>query len=117
VPALGIVAYAAGLLGAPVGLWLIAGRGDWRLGTGPLLMATWALLGGAVDLVLRIEWREPIRPSVFAPYVFLYFFGQMFLWWPLWDFQRGSWLVFGVLFVANTALNLRGHFGRRRERA
>ena len=35
-----------------------------------------------------------------APYVGLYFLGQMFLWWPLWDLARGAWAAFGVLFVA-----------------
>jgi len=35
----------------------------------------------------------------------------MFLWWPLWNINRAAWTLFLALFVANTALNLRGHFG------
>ena len=35
----------------------------------------------------------------------------MFMWWPLWDVMRVAWVVFLVLFVASTGLNLRGHFG------
>ena len=48
---------------------------------------------------------------MFVPYVGLYFWAQMFLWWPLWDLQRTAWACYLVLFSVNTALNLRGHFG------
>jgi hypothetical protein len=80
---------------------------------GPLLMAAWALFGAVVDLWRPRQWRWPIVWSVFVPYLALYFWAQMFLWWPLWDINRVAWAVFLVLFVANTALNLRGHFGDR----
>jgi len=36
----------------------------------------------------------------------------MFLWWPLWNIWRAGWFVFLALFAVNTALNLKGHFGR-----
>jgi hypothetical protein len=104
------MAYAFAGLGLPLGAWLILGGQSWRLYAGPLLLALWAALGAAVDLWRRIEWRTPIRWSVFVPYVALYFWAQMFLWWPLWDLSRAAWACFLVLFVANTALNIRGHF-------
>jgi hypothetical protein len=44
-----------------------------------------------------------------VPYVGLYFWAQMFLWWPLWDLWRLGWAVYAVLFATNTALNLQGH--------
>jgi hypothetical protein len=75
------------------------------------LLAAWAMLGAFVDLGRRIEWRSPIKWTVFIPYVALYFWAQMFLWWPLWDIARAAWLVFLVLFAISTALNLQGHFG------
>jgi hypothetical protein len=108
----GWLAYAFAGLGLPLGVWLAAGGQSWRLWTGPVLLAAWAALGAIVDLWRRVEWRDPVRWSVFVPYVALYFFAQMFLWWPLWNLQRAAWAVFLVLFVANTALNLRGHFGQ-----
>jgi hypothetical protein len=107
----GWLAYAFAGLGLPVGVWLLVGGESWRLWAGPVLLAAWAALGSAVDLWLRVEWRDPILPSVFAPYVTFYFFAQMFLWWPLWNIDRVAWGCFLVLFVASTALNLRGHFG------
>jgi hypothetical protein len=108
----GWIAYAFAGLGLPVGMWLIFTEQSWRLYVGPILLALWAALGAAADLWRRIEWRAPIRWGIFVPYVALYFWAQMFLWWPLWDLWRAAWLVFLVLFVANTALNIRGHFGQ-----
>ena len=107
----GWIAYAFALLGLPLGGWLLVGEGSQTLGIGPILLGLWAALGVVVDLWLQVEWRVPIRLSVFIPYVALYFFGQMFLWWPLWDLSRVAWACFLVLFVVNTLLNLRGHFG------
>ena len=48
-----------------------------------------------------------------SPTCALYFWAQMFLWWPLWDLWRAGWVCFLFLFVANTALNIQGHFGQR----
>jgi len=107
----GWFAYAFAGLGLPVGAWLFLGGQSWRLYVGPLLMAAWALFGAGVDLWRPRQWRWPIVWRVFVPYLALYFWAQMFLWWPLWDINRVAWAVFLVLFVANTALNLRGHFG------
>jgi hypothetical protein len=69
-------------------------------------------LGAAVDVWRPRRWREPpVDWGVAVPYVALYFFAQMSMWWPLWDVDRSVWTVFLVLFVANTALNMRGHIG------
>jgi hypothetical protein len=110
----GLIAYAFAGLGLPLGVWLLADGQSWRLYVGPILMASWALLGAVVDLWRRLEWRvPPIMWNVLVPYVGLYFLAQMFLWWPLWNAQRTAWVIFLMLFIANTALNLRGHFGER----
>jgi hypothetical protein len=111
---LGQVAYGFALVGLPVGVGLIA-VGSPRLVGGPLLLAAWAAFGIAVDLWRPRPWRGPIIEwRVMAPYVALYFFAQMFLWWPLWDLARPSWLAFGLLFVANTTLNIGGHASANR---
>ena len=108
----GWIAYAFAAFGLPLGVLLIFGGQSWRLYAGPILLALWAALGAVVDLWRRLTWRDPIRWSVFVPYVGLYFWAQMFLWWPLWGLRRAAWLAFLVLFVVNTALNIRGHFGQ-----
>lgn len=107
---LGRCAYGFAALGLPVGLWLALDGQSYRLVAGPLLLAAWAGLGAVVDLWRPRPWRGPrVDWTVMVPFVTLYFFAQMFLWWPLWDLARGAWLAFGILFAANTALNLRGH--------
>lgn len=107
----GWIAYAVAVLGLPLAAWLLLSGSGWRLYMGPLLLGTWAVLGAYVDSLRRVQWRDPIRWSVFVPYVALYFWAQMFMWWPLWDLSRVAWSCFLVLFVISTALNLRGHFG------
>ena len=115
----GWLAYAFGILGLAVGAWLATDGASWRLFLGPLIFAIWAGYGSWVDLFRRIEWRpradsitrRPIQWSVLGPYITLYLTAQMFLWWPLWDYWRPGWAVYLVLFIANTALNMAGHFG------
>lgn len=107
---LGEAAYAFAMLGLPLAILLVLGATSDTLWIGPLLMASWALFGAAVDVWRPRPWRgPPIEWSVLAPYLGLYFFGQMFMWWPLWNFAREIWALFLVLFVVNTALNLQGH--------
>ena len=106
----GWLAYAFAGLGLPVGLWLFAAGAPWQLFTGPILLAVWAAFGAWADRLARVEWRRPVRWSVFAPYVILYLAAQMFLWWPMWDRWLAGWLAYLGLFVINTALNIGGHF-------
>ena len=107
----GPIAYAFGLLGLAVGAWLAISGASWRLFAGPVIFSVWAAYGAWVDLFRRIDWRLRVRWNVLGPYLTLYLAAQMFLWWPLWDYWRVGWTVYLVLFVANTALNLAGHFG------
>jgi len=106
---LGMIAYGFASLGSVLGVTLLLGGQSWRLYTGPLLLAAWAAFGLYLDVWRRVEWRTPVRWSMLVPYVVLYFYAQMFLWWPLWDLARLAWLAFALMFVANTGLNLRGH--------
>ena len=108
----GWVVYAFAGLGLPLGAWLFIDGQSWRLLAGPLLMAAWALVGAVVDVWRPREWRRPpIVWTVLIPYLALYFSAQMFLWWPLWNIQPLAWVVFLLLFVPSTILNIRGHFG------
>jgi hypothetical protein len=107
----GWVVYAFSALGLPLGAWLFLGGQSWRLFVGPLLMALWALFGTIVDLWRPSQWRgKPVVWHVLIPYLVLYFAAQMFMWWPLWSIERVAWVVFLLLFVPSTILNIRGHF-------
>jgi hypothetical protein len=106
----GMAAYGLGLAGLPLGVALAATGAPLTLVGGPVLMAAWASLGVAVDLLRPRPWRgPPVDWKILVPYVALYLLAQMWLWWPLWDIARVAWVVYLVLFVVNTALNLRRH--------
>jgi len=106
----GWLVYAFSAFGLPLGLWLFAQGESWRLFVGPLLTVLWAAYGSLVDLWRPRPWRgPPIMWNVFVPYLVLYFLAQMFMWWPLWDINRVAWGIYLLLFVPNTALNIRGH--------
>lgn len=101
--------YALALPAVIVSLVLmIAGR-PWHFWLAGLLYAAWAALGYTVDIARPVSWRSPIYPPVFVPYVLLYLAGLMFYWWPLGAIQRPLWLVYAVLFVISTVLNISSH--------
>lgn len=108
----GWVAYAFAALGLPLGAWLLVSGQSLVLIVGPLLMATWALLGAVVDLWRPRQWRRPpVAWRVLIPYLAVYFVGQMFMWWPLWHIEQAAWVLFLALFVPSTVLNILGHAG------
>jgi hypothetical protein len=43
------------------------------------------------------------------PYVFLYLATVMFYWWPLGLLSRPLWIIYAVLFVIATILNITSH--------
>jgi hypothetical protein len=108
---IGWTVYALAGLGLPLGLLLLVDRQPWTLVIGPVLMALWALFGSYIDVWRPRPWRRPpIAWHLLIPFVALFFSAQMFLWWPLWNIERVAWVIFLVLFVPNTVLNIRGHF-------
>ncbi|MCZ7546792.1 MAG: hypothetical protein M5R40_26195 [Anaerolineae bacterium] len=71
----------------------------------------WAVFGFAVEYVQGIEWRNPIRWSIFGPYVVLYLATVMLYWWPVGLIRRPLWYVYAGLFVVSTILNAISHKG------
>jgi hypothetical protein len=107
----GWLVYAFSVLGLLLGAWLLTDGQSWRLFVGPLLMGVWALLGLVIDIWRPREWRRPpMAWTVLLPYLALYFAAQMFMWWPLWNIELAAWVLFLLLFVPSTVLNIRGHF-------
>ena len=105
----GWVIYALALPAAIVSRVLFSAGKSWYLWLPGLLYIVWAIFGYIVDVVRRIEWRSPIRPTIFVPYVFLYVATLMFYWFPLATIQRLFWFVYAVLFVISTFLNVTSH--------
>ncbi len=68
----GWIVYALSVPAATVSVLLLLGGKPWSLWLGGFIYLIWATLGYIVEYVKDIQWRSPIRWSIFAPYVFLY---------------------------------------------
>jgi hypothetical protein len=105
----GWIFYALGVPAAVASAFLLFGGKPWTLWAGGVLFLAWAAFGFAVEYVVGVQWRAPIRWSVFIPYVVLYLATTMFYWWPLALVWKPLWYVFAALFLISTALNAISH--------
>lgn len=112
----GPIVYALGLPALLISVAQISAGKPWYLWLAGVLYAVWATYGYYVEYVRHIEWREPIRWSVFGPYLTLYLATVMFYWWPLARLSKPLWFVYGALFVIATVLNVFSHHPAGEER-
>lgn len=105
----GRIVYALSIPAVIVSVILLIGGVSWSFWLGGFLYLIWAIYGYIIDYIREIQWREPIRWSVGAPYVFLYLAMIMFYWWPLGLLGRPLWFAYAILFVISTALNVTSH--------
>jgi len=92
---------------------LLLGGMAWSLWLGGFLYLIWATYGFAVEYVKRIEWRNPIRWSIYGSYVFLYLATILFYWFPLGLISKPLWYAYAVLFIISTILNVTSHKGSK----
>lgn len=107
----GPLIYGLALPAVIVSVVLWAGGKPWYFWLAGFIYAAWAIYGYTIEYVFHINWRSPIRWSVFIPYVALYLASIMFYWWPLATIDRTLWYVYAALFVASTYLNATSHSG------
>jgi hypothetical protein len=107
----GVLVYGLGIPAVLVSIVLWVGGQPWYLWLAGVLYLAWAAFGYAVEYLLHINWRTPIRWPIFIPYVALYLASIMFYWWPLATISRPLWFVYAALFVASTILNVLSHGG------
>ena len=105
----GWIVYALCVPAVVISVILLLGGKSWSFWLGGFLFLLFAALGYWVDYVAQIPFRNPLRPAVAFPYVFLYLATVMFYWWPLGPLSRPLWYVYAVLFVIATVLNIRSH--------
>jgi hypothetical protein len=105
----GPAVYALGIPAAFVSFFILLGAKPWTLWLGGFIFLAWAVFGYTVEYVKRLEWRDPIRWSIFGPYVFLYLATVMFYWWPLAPLYKPSWYAYAMLFMVSTILNVTSH--------
>mgnify|MGYP000955486888 FL=1 len=105
----GWIVYALSLPAAVASLFMLLGGKPWWMWLAGFLYLIWAGFGYVVEYVRKIEWRDPPRWPVLAPYLALYFATTMFYWFPLARVSKPLWYVAGALFVLSTPLNLLSH--------
>jgi hypothetical protein len=105
----GWLVYALSIPAVIISIILLLGGKSWSFWVGGFLFLIYAIYGYRIDFVKKIQWRNPLRPSIMFPYVFLYLATVMFYWWPLWPLSRPLWFVYAILFVIATILNITSH--------
>lgn len=109
----GWLVYAMSLPGLALGVLVWVNGRPWYEWLAFLLLAAWAALGYTVDIWRPINWRIPLRWSIFVPYLTLYLATQLAFWIPLWSIGTGYWISYALLYAVNTTLNIPSHFGPR----
>ncbi|HTX79077.1 MAG TPA: hypothetical protein VMC62_05390 [Longilinea sp.] len=105
----GWIVYALSLPSAAVSILLLEGQVAWSLWLGGFLYLVWAVYGFTIEYGKKIAWRDPIRWSIFGPYVLLYLATVMFYWFPLALVYKPLWYAYAVLFIVSTWLNVTSH--------
>ena len=105
----GWIVYALSIPAAAISFFLILDGMIWSFWLAGFLYLAWASYGYIVEYRKKIEWRNPIRWSVFGPYIFLYLATVMFYWFPLALIDKSLWYAYAALFVISTFLNVASH--------
>ncbi len=69
-------------------------------GLAPLLYAAFALFALIVDVILKIEFRNPRRLVILLPFLLLYFVPLMMMWGMMWLLGLGFWIITGATYFA-----------------
>lgn len=109
----GPIVYALSIPAAIVSIILFTGGMHWGFWLGGFIYLLWAVFGYFVEYIKKIEWRNPIRWSVFGPYITLYLGTVMFYWWPLANISKSLWYLAAILFILSTILNTTSHKGNK----
>jgi hypothetical protein len=107
----GWIMYALSVPAAVVSLFLLKGGMTWSFWVGGFIFLIWAIYGYIIEYRMEIQWRNPIRWSIFGPYVLLYFATVTFYWWPLALISKPLWYLQAALFVISTVFNVTSHKG------
>jgi hypothetical protein len=69
-----------------------------------LVFVAWAVMDIIVDYVYKIEFRNPMRPALLAPFLILFYFSIAGMSFSFWRTNFFYWLISGI----TCALNLFG---------
>lgn len=101
--------YALGIPAAIASALILHGSKSWYFWLGGFLYLVWGTFGYWIEYIKNIEWRTPVRWSVFGPYLLLYLVTIMFYWFPLALVWKPLWYIYAMLFTVSTILNVTSH--------
>lgn len=105
----GWIVYALCIPAVIISIILLLGGKSWSFWLGGFLFVLFGAYGYWIEHIKHIQWRNPMQQSIMFPYVFLYLSTVMFYWWPLGQLSRSLWVVYGILFILATILNITSH--------
>ena len=105
----GWIVYTLSIPSVVISIILYRGGKSWSFWLAGVLFLVYAMFGFWVDYLAKIQFRNPLRLEIVIPYVSLYLAMIMFYWWPLGLLDRKLWIVYAVLFVIATVLNISSH--------
>jgi hypothetical protein len=97
-----ILGYGMVALAVPAILALAAfvrARASWRQWIGPAVYLAFVALSVVVDYAWPVEFRSPMRYSILAPYLVLFFGAILLMGLPMFNMDRRLWLVTVVTTV------------------
>jgi hypothetical protein len=101
--------YALAIPAAIISFILMQQGLNWRFWLGGFLFIPFSIFGFFVDYIRKIQWRKPINLIILIPYILLYLAMIMFYWWPLLLISKSLWLIYAILYVISTILNITSH--------
>jgi hypothetical protein len=105
----GLIVYTLGILAAGISTLMLMAGVTWYYWMGGFIYLAWGIYGYWTEYVRKIVWRNPIRWSIFGPYITLYLATVMFYWWPLALIDKPLWFIYALLFIISTYLNVSSH--------
>ncbi len=105
----GRIVYVLAIPAAILSMYLLLRGLSWTFWVSGCIYLLWAINGYWIEYVRLIQWRNPIRWSIFGPYMTLYLATVMFYWWPLALIWKPWWYFYAVLFIISTYLNITSH--------
>jgi len=105
----GWIVYALSIPAVIISIILLRGGKSWSFWLAGFLFILFAVFGYWIDYVQQIPWRNPLQLRIMFPYAFLYLVTVMFYWWPVGILSRPLWIVYAILFVIGTILNVTSH--------
>ncbi|MDH4140134.1 MAG: hypothetical protein OEV43_06130 [Coriobacteriia bacterium] len=92
-PALGLVIAALALPASWALSVFVREKSDWLLLSGPIVFDTFVVMWLVVERFAKIQWRDPVVPSIQIPYLVLFFGSIVLMGLPMFHIDRRRWLL------------------------